>query len=144
MPSLLLLYSFLSNSFYKQSFSLPFVMFDTYIRIFYSFQLYLLMIVLIKQKTISTLPTSNNNNMDISDKTIRLVSDKAWVKVSMNPGKDKSNAYQLRNTRGNIMKTVIMIISGVFILFFIGGIISIIIYYVKKHKLNNSNSISIQ
>ncbi len=110
-------------------------MFDKYIRIFYSFQIFMLLILLIQQCITSALPNPNvadSNGKNVDAKVIGVLSNNAWMKVTMNPGKDKLNVHRLRNIRGNIMKSVSIIVGGVFILFIIGGITSIIVYYVKK------------
>ncbi len=101
-------------------------MFGKYIRIFYCFQLCLLLILLIKYDITFALP-----NPDV-DENIRAISNDAWIKIKTNPGKDKLNAQLLRNTRGSIMKSVFIVVGGVFILFIIGGFISIGVYYIKK------------
>jgi len=116
-------------------------MFAIYIRIFYSFQLYLLLILLIKYNITSALPdpnVANLNGKNVNVNVIPTVSNNAWIKVTMNSGKDKLNAHHLRNIRGNIMKSAFIIVGCVCILFIIGGISSIIVYYVKK-KSNNIN-----
>jgi hypothetical protein len=102
-------------------------MFDRYIRIFCILQLCLFLIFGLPNPHVANL-----NGQQININTYPTVSDKAWSKVQINPGKDKLNAHNLRNTRGNIMKSVFIIIGGVFLLFIIGGIISIIIYCVEK------------
>jgi hypothetical protein len=70
-------------------------------------------------------------NLDV-DEDIRAISNDAWMKVTMNPGKDKLNVQLLRNTRQSMMKSVFIIVGGVSILFITGGLISIALYYVKK------------
>jgi len=90
---------------------------------------------LIKQDIIFALPNPNLadfNANHVNANIFPTVSNNTWIKVNMNIGKDKLNAHHLRNTRGNIMKSVFTIVGGVFILFIIGGITSIIVYYVKK------------
>jgi hypothetical protein len=106
-----------------------------YIRIVYFFQCYLLVVLLIQQDILSALPTpnvANANNKLVNTKVTPTVSNNVWVKLTSNPGKDKLNARQLKDTRTNIVKTVVVIVGSVSILFIIGGIISIIVYYVKK------------
>ncbi len=108
-------------------FNLIFIMLNEDIRIFYYVQLCLLLIVLIKFDVNFALPNSK------VDKDIQgSVSNDPWMKVTMKSGKDKLNAQLLKNTRGNIMKSVLIISGGVFILFIVGGLISIAVYYLKK------------
>ena len=102
---------------------------------FYWFHFYLLLIVIIKQNFTFVLP--NQNIVHVNDQKTKvevhaLPSNQQWAQLKKSPGKDQLNARHLRDTRGNIMKSVFFIIGGVFILVLVGGIISIIVYYIKK------------
>ena len=107
-------------------------MLDENIRVFCYVQL---LIILIKFDGNFALPNAK------ADEDIRSVTNDPWMKVTMKSGKDKMNAQLLRNTRGNIMKTVLVISSGVFILFIVGGLISIAVYYIKKKSIKIHNTL---
>lgn len=85
-------------------------------------QLYSLFILLIHE----------NQTFILSDVNERDATDITWAKVSINPSNDKHNVRLLKDTRSNILKLSLLIISGVFILFLIGAIVSVIVFCVKK------------
>ncbi|CAF1600109.1 unnamed protein product [Rotaria sp. Silwood1] len=91
------------------------------------FHLWLLLYVFIKQDRTLAVP-----QVDIDANEFLSVSSTPWIQLKINLGKDQLNAYHSRNTRANIMKTALIIMSVSLILLCVGGTISIIIYYVKK------------
>jgi hypothetical protein len=103
--------------------------------ILYCLYLYLLLFVIIKQDLIFALPNQNIadvNSEDTGVKVLPPVSNRAWAQFKKSPGKDQLNAHHLNDTRGNIMRSVFIIVGGIFILVSVGGIISIVVYYIKK------------
>jgi hypothetical protein len=110
-------------------------MFDEYFKLLSCPHLWLLLIVIIKPNRIFALPnpaTTNGNDQLAHAKVLPPVSDNDWTHIRMNRGKDQLNAHHLRNTRRSIMKSVFIIVGGVFILITVGGIVSIIVYCIKK------------
>lgn len=113
-------------------------MLNKYIRIFCYFQFSLLLLfLLIEEDKIFALPNPNlvnSNNNDVILKGLPAVTNKPWSKLTLNPGKDKLNARQIRNKRTNITETIIILSGSIGVLFVFGGIISIIVYYIKKKR----------
>jgi hypothetical protein len=110
-------------------------MFDGYLRLFSSIHFGLLLILFIRHDITIAFPNSeiaNINGEDFDTTSLSLVHNNVWIQVTMDPGKDQLNANSLRATRVNIMGSVFMITASVLILVIVGGIISVIIYYVKK------------
>ena len=100
-------------------------MFSRSIRIYRCLQLYSLFILLIHENQTFVLS-------DVDEPLDRDVTDITWAKVSINSINDKHNVRLLKDTRSNILKLSLLIISGIFILFLIGAIVSVIVFCVKK------------
>ncbi|CAF0959348.1 unnamed protein product [Rotaria sordida] len=110
-------------------------MFDEYLQLLYPFHLWLLLYLFIKQDITFAVPQidiGNINSKDIDTNEYSPVSVTTWIQLKMNLGKDHLNAYHSRKTRPTIMKATFIMISSILILLSVGGIISIIVYYVKK------------
>lgn len=110
-------------------------MFSRSVRIYRYLQMYSFFIFLIHENQTFVL-SGVADVLPVNDKhvarAIQNTSDITWAKISINPGNDKHNVQLLKNTRMNILKLSLMITCGVFILFLISAIISVIVYCAKK------------
>lgn len=119
------------------SFSSLLIMFDKYVRIAYCVQLCLIFILLLELNITTGIPNpsgmknpkSNANAIGNSESN-----SASWSKSDMNAGKYTFNAQQLKNTRRDIVKYVSFTVGGMLLLFLIGGIVGVVVYYVKKKR----------
>ncbi|CAF2078048.1 unnamed protein product [Rotaria magnacalcarata] len=105
-------------------------MFDIFRRVLYPFHMYFLLYLCVNQDINFALP--NVQSKDINEIIFSSLPNRDQLQVKINRGKDQLNAYHSTNTRANVIKTVFIIVGGILMLAIVGGIISIIVYYVKQ------------
>ena len=111
-------------------------MFGRCVRILYCFLLCLLVSLLIIYVH-ATFAIPNPYAFDINSQGIdpsvpSLVPVQTWTQVNMSLGKDHLNNNHSTNIRKNILKSIMVVAVAILILMITGGIISVIVYRVKK------------
>lgn len=111
-------------------------MFDDCYKSSYSFRIYLLIIFingLEKNFALSNLYRTHNTGDESIDENISSsIAYDNRIQMRTSFDKDKLNAAHLRETRESMLKSIALISVGVVSLILIGGIVGIIVYYVKK------------
>lgn len=108
-----------------------------------TFGVYLLLILMVQVGNSLARPSSHATTMDdeyAGSRRIRSVSEDDRTRTKMQPGKDQLNAAHLRDTRKSIVKSIVMIAGGVTILITAGGLISMLVYRLKKTWMNSLRS----
>ena len=112
-------------------------MFDRCIRILYCFLLCLLVsLLLVYERTTFAVPDPNAfdiNGQSIDQNVPSSVPVGTWTQVNTSFGKDQLNSNHSTNIRKNTLKSIMVIAVAILILMIIGGIISVIVYHVKKN-----------
>lgn len=105
-------------------------MFTRSIQICHCLQVYFLFILLIDENY-QAFVLSHPSREPI-ERNIRAINETNWKGTSNDQSKDKLNMWLIKDIRSNIMKTAFLIAGGILILFVTSGLVSVIVYYVKK------------
>ncbi|UJR31807.1 hypothetical protein I4U23_019284 [Adineta vaga] len=90
------------------------------------------MIRLERSFALSNLYVTNIDDGYANENILPLISNEDQIRVKTSFGKDKLNAAHLRDTRQSMLKSIPLVATGVLMLIMIGGIISVIVYHIKK------------